>query len=165
MSDTTAPSRTLELFVRSLSSSDMGVRIDEVLDQLNRLRADGCVDEYTVTVWGERMSTNPITTRTDEGAFIRSRIVEFRQWAHEHDVTLEGGFETRTIHSAITGETHEFITLPSLVLTARHNDTLEWIVPFSGSDGPVTSVWDHLTSLMNEQPDSEERRSLPAVDV
>lgn len=165
MSETTAPYRTLELFVRSLSSSAMGVRIDDVLDQLDRLQAGEHFDEYTVTVWGERVSAGSIATRTDEGAFIRSRTIEFRQWARDHDITLEGGFETQTGHSAITGETHEFITLPSMVLAARREGALEWIVP-SSQDEEVTSVWDRLSALERTHRDPEqEKKSIRAADV
>lgn len=146
MPDTTASSRTLELFVRSLSPSVMGVRIDDVIEHIDRLHADECFDEYTVTVWGERISTRSATARTNEGAFIRSRIIEFRRWAHKHDVTLAGGFKTRTQHSHITGETHEFITLPSVVLAARCDGSLEWIVSSSHDDG-ITSVWERLSAL------------------
>lgn len=143
----TVPSHTLELFVRSLSSSATGVRIESIIEQLDRLQADDLLDDYTVTVWGERVSTDPVITQTDKGAFIRHRIEEFRQWANENDIVLEGGFETRTIHSAITNETYEFITLPCQVLTARRNGSLEWIAPSSRVGSPVTTVRDRLIAL------------------
>lgn len=163
MSDTTA--RTLELFVRSLSSSAIGIQIGEILDQLDRLQAEECFDEYTVTVWGERISAGSIAARTNEGAFIHSRVVEFRQWASEHDITLEGGFENQTTHSALTGETNEFITLPSMVLAARREGSLEWIVPSTQGEGN-TSVWDRLSALRRAHRDSEQdKKSMRAIDV
>lgn len=164
MSDKTASSRSLELFVRSLSSSATGARIEAIIEQLDLLEGDGLFDDYTVTIWGQRLSTNSATARTDKGAFIHHRIAEFRQWAHEHDAVLEGGFETRTIHSAITGETHEFITLPSLALTARINGNLEWVVPSSRAGEPVTTVRDRLVALSQGDHPTPEGSAARVVD-
>jgi hypothetical protein len=165
MSDKTASSRTLELFVRSLSSSATSVGIGAIIEQLDLLQADGSLDDYTVTIWGDRLSTDSTVARTDKGAFIHHRIAEFRQWAHEHDAVLEGGFETRTIHSSITDETHEFITLPSLALTARRNGSLEWVVPSSQGGGPVTTVRDRLVSLSHDEQPEESEQSVRVADT
>lgn len=164
MSDKTASSRTLELFVRSLSSGATGVRIESIIEQLNLLQGEGLFDDYTVTIWGQRLSTDSAISRTTKGAFIHHRITEFRQWAHEHDAVLEGGFETRTIHSAITDETHEFITLPSLALTSRINGNLEWVVPSSQTGEPVTTVRDRLLTLSQGEFQSPEGSTARVVD-
>jgi hypothetical protein len=164
MSDKTASSRTLELFVRSLSSSATGVRIEMVIEQLDLLKRDDLFDDYTVTIWGQRLSTDSATSRTDKGAFIHHRVAEFRQWACERNVILEGGFETRTIHSTITGETHEFITLPSLALAAWRNGNLEWVVPSSRAEEPVTTVRDRLVELSQGNHPAPEGSAARVVD-
>lgn len=165
MSGETAPSRTLELYVRSLSSSTIGVRLESIIDRLKACVAEGHIEDYTVTVWGERVSTDKAISGTDQGGLIRHRIAEFRQWASDHGVTLEGGFETRTVHSSITGETHEFITLPSVALAARRDNDLEWVVPSSDASG-MTTAMDRLESITNdrEKPEPVKRAVVPSDD-
>lgn len=168
MSDETAASRTLELYVRSLSSG-AGVRVESLIDRLDTFVTEGYIDDYTVTVWGERVSTGPTVAQTDSGASIRRRITEFRQWANQHNVTLEGGFDRRTVHSSITGETHEFITLPSVTLAARRGGDLEWIVPSSSSDearAETTTPMDRVRSIATDWQESEtiDRAAVPSDD-
>jgi hypothetical protein len=165
MSGETATSRTLELYVRSLSSSTTGIRLESIIDRLKSFVAAGHINDYTVTVWGERVSTDGAVSRTDQGGLIHHRIAEFRQWASNHGVTLEGGFDTRTVHSSITGETHEYITLPSVALAARRDGDLEWVVPSSDSSG-MTTAMDRLEALTNdwEKPETVKRAVVPSDD-
>jgi hypothetical protein len=165
MSDEIAASRTLELYVRSLSSSTTGIRLGSIVDRLEAFAAEGYIDDYTVIVWGERVSTDAAVAQTDVGMSIRRRIVEFRQWANENNTTLEGGFETRTVHSSITDETHEFITLPSVALASRRKGTLEWVVPSSDESG-MTTAMDQLESITNDWQESEsiKRAAVPSDD-
>lgn len=165
MSDETATSQTLELYLRSLSSSTTGVRLESIIDRLKALVAEGHIADYTITVWGERVSTDAAVAQTEQGAFIHRRIAEFRQWASEHDATLEGGFDTRTVHSSITGETHEFVPLPSVALAARRDGDLEWVVPSSDDAGTTTAI-DRLESITSEwqEPETVERVAVPSDD-
>lgn len=165
MSGETAPSRTLELYVRSLSSSTIGVRLESIIDRLKGCVAEGAIDDYTVTVWGERVSTDRSIKNTAQGRFIHHRIAEFRQWANDYDATLEGGFETQTIHSSITGETHEFITLPSIALAARNDGDIEWVVPSADETG-MTTAMDRLESIAKNGENSEtaKRAAVPSDD-
>lgn len=155
MSGKTVSSHTLELFVRSLSSSATGIRIEAIIEQLDQLQTTDLIEDYTVTIWGERVSTDPVVSEIGEGAFIRHRVAEFKQWATDHEMELEGGFETRTTHSSITDETHEFITLPCLALAARRNGNLEWIVPSSRLNS-IRTVQDRLVALTREVSDIKE---------
>lgn len=165
MSGETATPQTLELYVRSLSSSTTGIRLESVIDRLESFVTEGHIDEYTVTVWGERVSTTPAVARTERGTSIRRRIAEFRQWADEHDVTLGGGFDTRTIHSSITNETDTFITLPSVALAARRDGDLEWVVPSTDESG-MTTAMDRLESITNDwnEPEVISRAAVPSDD-
>lgn len=166
MSDETAASRTLELYVRSLSSG-AGVQVESLIDRLDTFATEGYIDDYTVTVWGERVSTGPTVAKTDSGASIRRRITEFRQWANQHDVTLEGGFDRQTVHSSITGKTHEFITLPSVTLAARRDGDLEWVVPSSDeARAEPTTPMDRVQSIANDWQESEtiDRAAVPSDD-
>lgn len=166
MSDNARSSTTVELYVRSLSSGT-GVRVEKMIDHLEAFATDGEIDDYSVTVWGSRVSTDPAVARTDAGAAIRERIVEFKQWATECGTTLEGGFERETVHSAITGETHEFISLPSVALACRNDGELEWVAPSTPTEKtePVTPM-DRITQLTNERQESEprERAVVPSDD-
>lgn len=143
----------------------MGIRLESIIDRLKACVSEGHIDDYTITVWGERVSTDRAVSRTEQGGLIHNRIAEFRQWASDHDVTLEGGFERRTIHSSITSETHEFITLPSVALASRHDGDLEWVVPSSDESG-MTTAMDRLESITNDWGTSEmvERTIVPSDD-
>lgn len=165
MSDNARSSTTIELYVRSLSSGT-GVQVEGMIDHLETYVTDGAIDDYTVMVWGSRVSTDPAIARTDAGAAIREQVVEFKQWATECGATLEGGFERETVHSAITGETHEFISLPSVALACRRDGELEWVVPSTAGEAtaPVTPM-DRITSLTNErQSEPSERATIPSDD-
>lgn len=166
MSDEIAASRTLELYVRSLSSG-AGVQVESIIDRLETFATEGYIDDYTVTVWGERVSTGPAVAQTDSGGAIRRCITEFRRWANQHDVTLEGGFERQTVHSSITSETHEFITLPSVTLAARRDGDLEWVVPSSDTaSAETTTPMDRVRSIANDWQESEaiDRAVVPSDD-
>lgn len=154
MTDETAPARTLELSVRSLSASATGCRGADILDQLDQLTAASRIREYTVTIWGKRISTAPAISRTDSGSGIRTQIAAFKQWANEHGASLEGDFTTRTIYSSITGDTHAFITLPSLALAARREGYLDWVSPSSQEDEPIMTVRDKLASITRHDAES-----------
>ncbi len=166
MSDRASPSQTLELYVRSLSSGT-GTPVESMIDQLERAQTDGEISDYSVTVWGERISTEPTVARTAAGKRIRERVREFRQWATESGETLSGGFDRETIHSAITGDSHEFITLPSVALACRNEGELSWVVPSKPAEtaDPVTAA-DRLRSLLTDrtESDSRERAVVPSDD-
>lgn len=166
MSDNAESTTTVELYVRSLSSGT-GVPVEAIIDHLDVFETDGQIDDYTITVWGSRVSTDRTVAHTDAGAFIRNRVAEFKQWATESGSTLNGGFDRETVHSAITGETHEFIPLPSVALACRRDGELEWVVPSTDTEGvdPVTPM-DQITQFMNEHQEAEtsERAVVPSDD-
>lgn len=139
------PRRTIDLFVRSLADQDTSPQLPALLDRLECLTEAGELDDYDVHVWGERISTDDAVSRTGAGARIRNRIIEFREWASDLGYELSGGFERRSIHSAITGETNEHITLPTVALCERSGETIETVVPHESGDGVVT-VADYLSS-------------------
>lgn len=166
MSDEATSSRTLELYVRSLSSS-AGVHVESIIDRLDMFAAEGYIKDFTVTVWGERISTGSSVARTDTGASLRRRVTEFRQWASHNGVTLEGGFERRTVHSSITGETHEFVTLPTVALAARTDGEIEWVVPSTDETETETiTPMDRVQTIATEWQESEtiDRAAIPSDD-
>ncbi|RRJ33729.1 HTH domain-containing protein [Halocatena pleomorpha] len=166
MSENASSSKRMELYVRSLSSGT-GVQVETMIDRLEEFTTEGEVEEYTVTVWGSRVSTDPAVARTDAGATIRERVAEFKQWATECGATLEGGFDRETIHSAITGETHEFISLPSVALACRRDGEVEWVVPSAtAEEATPTTPMDRIRALNNERQESEpsDRAAVPSDD-
>lgn len=140
---------TVELFVRSLAADEAQPELERTVQRLEKLVEDDHIDGYEVHVWGDRVSRSPVVARTDAGAFIRNRVIEFREWAADEGVTLPGGFESESTHSAITGETHEYITLPTAALAERRDGELEAVAPHA-DDGDVTTVLDHLASLHDD---------------
>lgn len=154
---------TLELYVRSLSSSATGTCLESIVNRLSSLSAAGTIDEYSIMIWGERVSTDSGIIQTEPGAMIRRRVVEFKHWGDENGMTLGGGFDKETVHSSITGETHEFITLPAIALAARTNGQLDWVAP--AADGAETwTPLDRLNAMDNDVVENPGRVVMPSDD-
>lgn len=149
------PDPKIELFVRSLSADETQPQLEQLVDRLELLAEAGHVSTYEIHVWGDRVSRSSVVAQTDAGAFIRNRVIEFREWAADNDCSLPGGFESTSMHSAITGQTHEYITLPSVALAERNGDgRLRAVAPRADDEG-VTTVSNHLDSLVRNAADRD----------
>ena len=160
MGDSDTPS--LELYVRSLAADAGTSRVGEVLDRIARLDADGDIDGYEVTVWGEGVSLDERVQATDAARTIRGRVEEFRRWAEETGRTL-AGFETRSTESSVTGEVRLNLTVPTLTLAERRGGSLTWVAPCH--DGTPHTVRERLDQLADGRDDApRERYALEAAD-
>ncbi|MFC5972508.1 HTH domain-containing protein [Halomarina salina] len=122
---------TLELYVRSLSADAGTAAVGDVLDRMAGLVADGVVDGYDVTVWGDGVSLDDRVLATDAARTIRDSVEEFQRWADETGRTLSG-FETRDTRSAVTSEVRHNLTVPTVALAERRGETLTWVAPCRG---------------------------------
>jgi DNA-binding Lrp family transcriptional regulator len=137
---------TVELYVRSLCSGIERPPQESAIERLERLERDGVLDEYTVHVWGRRVSPDSAAAETAAGRFVLSRIDEFRNWARRNGASVRSFFDTHEVDSAITGESYTAITVPALTLAEFHGDDLHRVTPCS-RDGAVHTVDDHLDAL------------------
>lgn len=135
---------TLELYVRSLSADAGTSLVRDVLDRIARLEADGVIDGYEVTVWGDGVSLDDRVLATDAARTIHDHVEEFREWAEETGRTLTG-FETRDTRSSVTSEVWRNLTVPTVALAERHGEALSWVAPCH--DGTPHSVSERLDQL------------------
>jgi DNA-binding Lrp family transcriptional regulator len=137
---------TVELYVRSLCSGAERPPQDAAIERLERLERDGVLEEYTVRVWGRRVSPDSAAAETAAGRFVLSRIGEFRNWARRTGASVRSFFDTHEVDSSITDESYTAITVPTLTLAEFHGDDLHRVTPCS-LDGAVHTVGDHLDAL------------------
>lgn len=137
---------TVELYVRSLCSGVERPPQEAAIERLERLERDNVLDEYTVHVWGRRVSPESAAAETAAGRFVLSRIEAFRDWASRNGASVRSFFDTHGVDSAITGESFTAITVPTLTLAEFHGDDLHRVTPCS-RDGAVHTVGDHLDAL------------------
>lgn len=143
-------SRTVELFVRSLSPSDDGGHAETVLGALDAAPA---VDDHAVHVWGDAVSLDPPLADTDHARFVLDRVAAFREWAEGRDAELVG-FETRETHCRFTDHDCRVLSLPAVVLAEYTDDGLRRVAPCRTDDG-VVSVGDRVERLADRGAESE----------
>ena len=144
--DETAAPLTVELYVRSLCADAAKAPQEAALERLSRLERDGVIDEYTVHVWGRRISPDAAAAETDVGRFVLDRIEAFEDWANDVGASVRSFFDTEAVDSSITGASYEAITVPTLTLAEYHGDELRWVAPCA-VDGTVYTVPDRLDAL------------------
>jgi len=144
--DTTTDPIRLELYVRTLSPPGARARQEETIERLQRLDADGVVDDVNVHVWGKQIDPTTAAADTEQGQFVLNRIAEFQQWALANNTTLDSFYQTRQQSSSITGEEHTTIVLPKMGLAEYHGSELAQVAPIDEGDDTYT-VGDHLDDL------------------
>ncbi|WP_136716150.1 HTH domain-containing protein [Halorientalis salina] len=136
----------LEFYVRTLSPPGARARQEAVLERLQRLAADGHIDDLYVKVWGKQIDPTTRAAETDQGQFILNRIAEFKQWALAENTTLESFYQTHEQSSSITGEEHTSIVLPKMGLAEYHGSELEQVAPCTTGE-ETYSIVDHIDDL------------------
>jgi DNA-binding Lrp family transcriptional regulator len=139
----TAPA--LELYVRSLSADTVHGPRESVLERLSRLEREGVAAEYTVHVWGRRVSPET-AARTEAGRFLLDRIERFRDRSRRNATSTRSFFEPHEVTSSITGESYTAVTVPSLALAEFRDGALRRVTP-SADGGTVRTVEDHLDAI------------------
>lgn len=144
--DESAAPLTVELYVRSLCADAAKAPQEAAIERLSRLERDGVVDEYTVHVWGRRISPDAAAADTDAGRFVLDRIEAFEDWANDVGTSIRSFFDTDEVDSSITGESYVAITVPTLTLAEFRGDELRCVAPCA-DDGTVHTVSDRLDVL------------------
>jgi hypothetical protein len=121
-------SPALELYVRSLSAHAETSRLRGVLDRLDRLDTADVIDGYGVTVWGDGVSLDDRVQRVAAARSIRETVEELRAWADATGRDLQG-FAVHETRSAMTGEVHRNLTVPTVALVERRDDEVAFVAP------------------------------------
>lgn len=136
--------RSLELYVRSLTSGDDPARAHA--RRVRDLASSRHYDDAAITVWGSEIGLSTTAFRTPEGKTILDRIGEFRAWADGRDRTMLPFFETRAVRAPVTGETHTALRLPVSCLAEYADGELVHVAP--SHDGQAAhTVEDRLARL------------------
>lgn len=151
-SETSIPTKTLDLYVRSLAPHGSTANLDGVLNSLAQLEAMGNIAEYSVHVWGRQV--RPATAdRSEVSTDITDRLTAFRAWAEHADVTLEPFFQTKDVEVSMTGQAYTVVDLPVMTVAEYEGENLIFVTPCADGDTLYT-VHDRLEALATAGPDT-----------
>jgi hypothetical protein len=149
----TEPPLRVELFVRSLAPSGSRSGEEVVVERLQRLEADGVVDDLTVHVTGKQVCPGTATADTEPGRFLLGRLAAFERWADRTGRSLKPFFEHVEGAETIDGTDCSGIRFPAIALATYRGDELVAVAPVS--DGAaVESVSDRLDALERARGDA-----------
>lgn len=144
-SETSIPTKTLDLYVRSLAPNGSTANLDGILNSLAQLETKGHIAEYLVHVWGRQV--RPATAdRSAVSTDINDRLTAFRAWAERADMTLEPFFQTRDVEVSMTGQAYTVVDLPVMTIAEYEDENLTFVTPCADGDTLYT-VHDRLEAL------------------
>lgn len=116
---------SVDVYVRP---SHTGDALEEHLATLQRLAAEGVVDEVDVHCWPGRVPTrSPTTDAVDQ-------FQRFRSWAASNDRSIQPPFSVHEVDSEFTGEHRTYLSTPVLTLAVEVGDSLVGVYPHSEGD-------------------------------
>jgi hypothetical protein len=136
---------SVELFVRSLSPSGATHRQEAILDRLDRLDEQDVIEDYTVTVWGERIGPDSLAAETDTGQRTLNSVAEFESWADANGVSVERFYPVETVDSTLAGDRYTAISLPVMAMAEFVDGELCHVTPHE--DDRVRTVADRLDTF------------------
>lgn len=145
MSSNPIPSPRLEVFVRSLGAPDTNPKRGVVLERVGRLAKAGIVAGYSVRIVGRTICPT-VASATEPGRDICRRVAAFREWAATTGLADDAIVKYRTMRSVLTGEEHEVIVFPTVVVAAFDDDHLWGVAPCSDGE-TIHTVTDLLDAL------------------
>lgn len=153
----TDPRVSVELYVRSLAPRAGRGRLERTVRRLEELDDRDDLEEYQVYVTGRTVPPSPAEAVTEFGAFLHNRVAVFQEWAHRTGRSLDCCFERRSVDSRFTGERHDAIAVPELLLAEYVGGDLRFVAPCLDDETQVT-VADRLATLEGEAPTAESDR-------
>lgn len=137
----------LELCVRSLTGAADTCRLDGLIDQAELLVAEGWIDTFDTTVWGDQLPLDR-PPRTETGRALYDLLGQFEQWADQGERKIRPFFQSRTVTNEMTtpATTRKVMTLPDVAIAELHEGALEWVSPHQEANC-IHSVQDHLSAI------------------
>ena len=138
---------SVEVFVRSLAPPG-GVHDEQlaILERLEVFEDAGPVDDWSVTIWGDRLCECEVCTSTTAGRLASERVREFRNWSERADESVSLPFEHREVTADVTGTDFEAMVPPRLTIAIYDEDQLLRVYPCT-ADGTHYTVTDGLDWL------------------
>lgn len=143
---------TAGLFVRSLVTAGNGRRLEGTLSTLDELAAEDELQSFDVTVWGDKVPIAGGVVETDATAPLLAEVEQLRGWADATGADLLG-FEECTVGTLVE-QTRPALSLPEMTLVEYRDGEIEQVTPHVRG-GVVTSVEDHLETLVSDRVDAK----------
>ncbi|WP_254535292.1 HTH domain-containing protein [Halomarina litorea] len=121
--------RTVELYVRSLAPREAHQRQERVIESLGDLEERGVIDGFDVLVWGRALCPGSAGAHTGAGRTVSDRLDRIERWVEGTARSIAQVCRSERLESAITGECHEVVRLPSLALAEFDGDELIHFAP------------------------------------
>lgn len=153
----------VELYVRSLSPRESRRAIERVVERLDRLVDDGAITEFRVVPTGAAVPPTPADAVTEFSEFVLHRIAVFEDWARATGRSLGNLFERRSVTSSFTGEDHDAIHMPTMVMAEYGGAALRFVAPCF-ADGERVTVEDRLDELAIDEHTGTDQ-TLPGAGV
>lgn len=147
----------VELYVRSLSPPDSRTRIESIVSRLEDLVQDDTISRFRVLPTGSELPATPADAVTDYGAYLLGRIAVFQEWATATGRSVDSLFDRRTVSSSFTGEEHDTISLPTVLMAEYEGSALRFVSPCSEGDEYLT-VLERLEDLAAEGTVTQDER-------
>lgn len=125
-----ADDRRVEVFVRSMLPP-LGAKGSQeaLIERLDDLADRSAIDDVSVTVTGNRLCLCETCTGTDVGGELLERVRELDEWGEEFDASTSPYFETRTLDSAVAGQTARALVPPRVATALYCDDALAGVFP------------------------------------
>jgi hypothetical protein len=148
------------LWLRTLAPYGVGEIQAEVVDRLERLEADGRIDDLDVDVWGK--STELVRTADRDSGDVRETVAEFERWASENDRTLRPAFGRHGVDADGDGR----VVLPLLCLAVYEAKTVRAVYPHvDGEDVYTIHGIEALESRSPKEGSSADRENEGAAPL
>jgi len=135
----------VDLYVRSMCPAGAHDRQERVIERIQSMNEAGDVEEVSIVVWGDRISTDTAAGHTDRGRDIPDRIAAFQRWALREGVSLPW-VQPRRVGRVATDAHREANSLPVMCLAEYVDGDLTHVTSHADGD-TVRCVDDHLARL------------------
>lgn len=142
----TEPPLRVELFVRTLAPAGGRPTQEALIGRLQRLVADGTIDDLAVHVTGGRVSPGTAAAETEPGQLLLDRLAAFETWADRTGRSLEPFFQRTDDVETIDGTDCSGIRFPTVAIAAYRADELVAVAP-AATGATVESVAERVDAL------------------
>ena len=118
------PQVSITCYVRASVTAES---IENIIETLRDYQTKKLVDEFTVTVWPDRICMADYTSADP----VLTHYNRFQTWAADNDVSLEPAFTRRQRTTLVSDEAETVLELPTLCLTISVDGELVSVAPHS----------------------------------
>lgn len=153
---------SVRFFVRA--DSPVPEQRRRVIDQLDRLCANGSIASYTTETWPRSVSLDDYRGQPTDP--VLEMITDIESWADREGVSVNPPIDVRTHEWKITGELDKQLTTPHMGLAIFEDDELRRFYPHR-TDEEVRTVADGLEHLGDtaEEPRPTRDRSEEVLEA